>query len=145
MKLLSRDLPRGILQRLEERLASRGLSEPPAPAIRFDGVEPRVDPLSFNLSALEENADATRALPLETHRSGAGRAVLLAKWAFRATCQVFINEALSRQTVFNGHVRDSYAQLSAELLRLRKEVDELRKERPAAPSKASRPVSRRAR
>jgi hypothetical protein len=47
---------------------------------------------------------------------------------------VLINETLSRQRVFNGHVRDSYAQLSAEVLRLRREVEELRAaQTPAAP------------
>jgi hypothetical protein len=52
-----------------------------------------------------------------------GRALVLAKWAFRRTCQVFINEALARQRLFNGHVRDSYAQLSAEVLKLREELE----------------------
>ena len=69
-------------------------------------------------------------MPIATHRGGlSGQAVLLAKWAFRKTCQIFINEALARQRQFNGHVRDSYAQLSAEVLRLRSEVDALRKRR----------------
>jgi hypothetical protein len=49
---------------------------------------------------------------------------------------VFINEALARQRIFNGHVRDSYAQLSAEVLRLRAEVDALRKK--AAPRAKTR-------
>jgi hypothetical protein len=35
-------------------------------------------------------------------------------------------QAHSRQRVFNGHVRDSYAQLSAEVLPLWREVEELR-------------------
>lgn len=127
MKLLGRDIPaRELISRIEERLRTRGLptSEPvEAPA---EGVEPRVEPLTFNLHALEEHADATRALPLHTHRGGAGQLVLVAKWAFRKSCQVFINEALGRQRVFNGHVRDSYAQLSAEVIRLRREVEELK-------------------
>ena len=65
--------------------------------------------------------------------------------AFRKTCQVLINETLSRQRVFNGHVRDSYAQLSAEVLRLRREVEELRaaaaapaEEKPKAPARRPR-------
>jgi hypothetical protein len=98
-----------------------------------EDVEPRVDPLSFYLQALEENADATRSLPLHTHRGGAGQLVLVAKWAFRKTCQVFINETLGRQRVFNGHVRDSYAQLSAEVIRLRGEVEALRAAQAAPP------------
>jgi hypothetical protein len=114
-----------LLQRLEERLRARGLWHEAEKRISPAAVEPRVDPLSFNLAALEEHADPTRPLPLQTHRGGLGRAVLLAKWAFRTTCQVFINETLSRQRLFNGHVRDSYAQLSAEVLRLRAQLDKL--------------------
>ncbi|WP_223761851.1 hypothetical protein [Corallococcus sp. AS-1-6] len=127
MKLLGRDIPTGALvARIEERLRVRGLPTSEPAEVPEDGVEPRVDPLTFNMHALEENADTTRALPLHTHRAGMGQAVLLAKWAFRKTCQVLINETLGRQRVFNGLVRDSYAQLSAEVLRLRKEVDTLR-------------------
>ncbi|WP_239014372.1 hypothetical protein [Archangium violaceum] len=127
MKLLGRDIPaRELVARIEERLRTRGLPTSEQVDVPEQGVEPRVDPLSFNLQALEENADATRGLPLHTHRGGTGQFVLVAKWAFRKTCQVFINEALGRQRVFNGHVRDSYAQLSAEVIRLRAEVEALR-------------------
>ncbi|QDE84957.1 hypothetical protein [Myxococcus xanthus] len=127
MKLLGRDIPaRELIARIEERLRTRGLPTSEEVELPPEGVEPRVEPLTFNLHALEEYADATRALPLHTHRGGVGQVVLLAKWAFRKSCQVFINEALGRQRVFNGHVRDSYAQLSAEVLRLRREVEALR-------------------
>ena len=127
MKLLGRDIPaRALIARIEERLRTRGLPTSVEVELPPEGVEPRVEPLTFNLHALEEYADATRALPLHTHRGGVGQVVLLAKWAFRKSCQVFINEALGRQRVFNGHVRDSYAQLSAEVLRLRREVEVLR-------------------
>jgi hypothetical protein len=127
MKLLGKDFgPEKLLRKLEERLAMRGLAEIARPSENASDVEPRVDPLTFNLHALERHADTTQGLPLETHRGGAGRAILLAKWAFRKTCQVFINEALSRQRVFNGHVRDSYAQLSAEVLKLQREVESLK-------------------
>jgi hypothetical protein len=125
-----------LLQRLEERLRARGLLPDPEKPVRVGSVEPRIDPLSFNLAAMEEHADPTRPVPLQTHRGGMGRAVLLAKLAFRSTCQVFINETLARQRLFNGHVRDSYAQLSAEVLRLRGEVEKLRA--PTARKKASR-------
>ncbi|QSQ13947.1 hypothetical protein [Myxococcus landrumensis] len=127
MKLLGRDIPaRELMARIEERLRTRGLPTSEAVDIPAEGVEPRVEPLTFNLHALEDNADATRALPLQTHRGGVGQLVVVAKWAFRKSCQVFINEALGRQRVFNGHVRDSYAQLSAEVIRLRREVEQLR-------------------
>jgi hypothetical protein len=138
MKLFGKDVNgKELLDRIEDRLRARGLvPDPPAQPIQMDGPEPRVDPLSFNLHALEEHSDPTRPLPLHTHRGGAGQLVLVAKWAFRKTCQVFINEALARQRIFNGHVRDSYAQLSAEVLRLRAEVDALRKK--AAPRAKTR-------
>ncbi len=143
MKLMGRDIPaRELLARIEERLRTRGLPSSEPADVPEEGVEPRVDPLSFYLEALEENADATRSLPLHTHRGGAGQLVLVAKWAFRKTCQVFINETLGRQRVFNGHVRDSYAQLSAEVIRLRSEVEALRAAQaapPAPPSKSKQP------
>ena len=141
MKLLGRDIPTGALvARIEERLRARGLPTSEPAEVPVDGVEPRVDPLTFSLHALEENADTSRALPLHTHRGGAGQVVLLAKWAFRKSCQVLINETLGRQRVFNGLVRDSYAQLSAEVLRLRKEVDMLRAQAARAPQvEAARP------
>lgn len=137
MNLLGRDIPvRELVSRIEERLQLRGLSEEPDTEDMLAGPEPRVDPLSFNLGALEEHADPTRPLPLHTHRGGVGQVVVAAKWAFRKSCQVFINEAFSRQRLFNGHVRDSYAQLTAEVLRLRQEVEALRQERDALASAA---------
>lgn len=141
MKLMGRDIPaRELLARIEERLRTRGLPTSEQVDVPEQGVEPRVDPLSFNLQSLEENADATRGLPLHTHRGGTGQLVLVAKWAFRKTCQVFINEALGRQRVFNGHVRDSYAQLSAEVIRLRAEVETLRAAQAQAPSQTTLPA-----
>lgn len=145
MKLLGRDITaEKLMAKVEAKLRARGLIDEPLEPIQMGGVEPRVDPLSFNLRALEENADPTIGLPLHTHRGGVGQAVILAKWVFRKTGQVFINEALGRQRVFNGHVRDSYAQLSAEILRLREELERLKSakpSRPATPTKR-RPKSR---
>lgn len=146
MKLLGRDISaRELISRIEERLRLRGLPTSEAVEVPAGGVEPRVEPLTFNLHALEEHADATRALPLHTHRGGAGQLVLVAKWAFRKSCQVFINEALGRQRVFNGHVRDSYAQLSAEVIRLRREVEQLRARQAGMPPEDDRrPVAAKA-
>ncbi len=143
MKLMGRDIPaRELHARIEERQRTRGLPTSESVEVPEEGVEPRVDPLSFYLEALEANTDATQPLPLHTHRGGAGQLVLVAKWAFRKTCQVFINETLGRQRVFNGHVRDSYAQLSAEVMRLRAEVEALRAAQspppPAPPSPPKR-------
>lgn len=135
MKLLGKDItPSKVMAFVGERLQARGLSVAEDETPEELGVEPRVDPLTFNLHALEANADATQGLPLETHREGlSGRAVVLAKRVFRIAGQIFINEALGRQRVFNGHVTDSYAQLSAEVMRLRQRVAELEKLEKQAP------------
>ena len=148
MRLLGRDItPSKVMAFVGERLAARGLATPLDEALGTDGAEARVDPLTFNLHALESNADVTVGLPLETHRDGlAGRVVVLAKRLFRSTGQLFINETLGRQRVFNGHVRDSYAQLSAEVIRLRQRVAELEnvKEVPAPRvGEGTRPPRRR--
>jgi hypothetical protein len=126
MKLLGRHLSAdAVMSYVQRRLEARGLTLPGEHS-STNAVEPRVDPLSFNLEALTEHADATRGLPIESHRDGlSGRLVTFAKRAFRTAGQVFINEALGRQTIFNGHVRDSYAQLSSEVLRLRHRIVEL--------------------
>jgi len=135
MKLLGRDITADkLMAYVGERLRARGLAGPGDGGAVAEGVEARVDPLSFNLDALSEHADATKGLPVETHRGGlSGRAVRFAKVAFRRVGQVFINEALARQVVFNGHVRDSYAQLSAEVLRLRARLTELEGRTPPSP------------
>jgi hypothetical protein len=136
VKLLGKDInTANVMAHLEARLKARGLADSVASPIDLSGVEPRVDPAAFYLEALAEHSDSARPLPLETHRTGLGRAVLLAKWTFRRTCQVFINETLSRQRLFNGHVRDAYAQLSADVSALRAEVMTLR-ERGAVPAPA---------
>jgi len=142
MKLVGRDVSVDtVLGYLEERLQARGLKAAPFDPGPLSGVEPRVDPLAFNLDKLTEHADSTVGLPVESHRGGTqGRAVELAKRLFRQVGQVFINETLARQRLFNGHVRDSYAQLSAEVMRLRARVAELEAERadaaPTAPARA---------
>lgn len=143
MKLMGKDITADkLMAYVGERLRARGLSRPADGQPVGEGIEPRVDPLSFNLDALSEHADATKGLPVETHRGGlSGRAVRLAKVTFRKLGQVFINEALARQVVFNGHVRDSYAQLSAEVLRLRARLAEL--EARGAPSATSASSSSR--
>ena len=68
MNLLGRDLPvRALVERIEERLQLRGLQPPPPRAIDLEGPEPRVDPLSFNLGALE-----THLITEITRKHGAG-------------------------------------------------------------------------
>ncbi|MBX7114383.1 MAG: hypothetical protein K1X64_08640 [Myxococcaceae bacterium] len=147
MNLLGKDISsEALLTRIGEKLLARGLASPANGPIRFEGVEPRVDPLAFNLEAMAEHADVTRPLPLESHRQGLGRAVLWSKRVFRATCQVLINETLGRQRVFNGHVRDAYAQLSAEVVALRAQVEALQNQAAAsvpAPVAAKTPRKKR--
>lgn len=142
MNLLGKDISsEALLARIGAKLLARGLTAPASGPIRFEGVEPRVDPLAFNLEALAEHADVTRPLPLESHRQGLGRAVIWAKRAFRSTCQVLINETLGRQRVFNGHVRDAYAQLSAEVVGLRAQVEALQAAAATAATAATKPAA----
>ena len=146
MRLLGKDISTAkVLAHLEARLRARGLSEQHSSPIDLSGAEPRVDPAAFYLEAMAEHADATRALPLETHRTGMGRAVLLAKWTFRRTCQVFINETLGRQRLFNGHVRDAYAQLSADVNALKAQLAELQGPGPRAEGRVETPAPPKAR
>ena len=49
--------------------------------------------------------------------------------ALRTVLEPVARELLARQIEFNGHTRDSYAHLAAELKRLRAEVEVLREER----------------
>jgi hypothetical protein len=129
MRLLGREVTADkVLERIEDRLRERGLLPPDAGdgAAVTPGVEPRVDPLSYNLRSLEEHADPTVALPRPAPEGPAAQLAEVARWAVRKVGQRLLDEALSRQRLFNGHVRDSYAQLSAEVLQLRAEVARLK-------------------
>ncbi|MCA2980716.1 MAG: hypothetical protein INH41_06585 [Myxococcaceae bacterium] len=127
MRLFGKDVTtQKVMDRVRERLSSRGLLPPSEDAGLGAAVEVPVDAFAFIVEAMAEHADATRGLPIETHRDGVGgRAVVLAKRAFRAVGQAFINEALGRQVAFNAQVLDGYAQLSAEVVRLRERLAEL--------------------
>lgn len=146
MKLIGRDIdPRELLRAARARLEARGLRdrEVQAPA---DGPEPAVDPLSFGIQSLEQNEDPTVPLPLEPSEPGLGRGVAVARRLFRRTAQIFIEEALGRQRLFNGRVRDLSAQLAAEVLRLRARVDALesaRGKRPALPGSTGKTPPRK--
>ncbi len=144
MKLLGRDIDaRELLRVARARLEVRGIREE-VQAVEEE-PEPLLEPLSFLVRSLEENEDPTVGLPILSHRTGLGRTVVAAKWLFRKTCQVFINEALGRQRLFNGQVRDVTAQLAAEVIRLRARVDALEAEKAdrAAPSPPAPPGKRR--
>lgn len=124
MKLFGKDVTtQKLLDVAKERLGARGLLPPSEDAGLDEAVEAPVEPFAFAVEAMAAHVDATRGLPIETHREGlSGAAVVFAKTAFRRVGQLFINEALGRQVAFNGHVLDGYAQLSAEVLRLREHV-----------------------
>jgi hypothetical protein len=146
MKLLGRDIDaRALLRVARERLEARGIREE-ARALDEE-PEPVLEPLSFLARSLDANADPTVGLPIVTHRTGLGRGVVAAKWVFRRTCQAFINEALGRQRLFNGQVRDITAQLAAEVIRLRAQVEALEAEKRTRERTArlSPPPRRRAR
>lgn len=132
MKLLGKDLPlKHWTAEIEAVLKQRGLlretlmTELKEP----EPTEMRVDPHAFNLAALEEHSDCTRPLKFQSHRKGFGKVLVSAKRLFRQSFQILINETLGRQRLFNGHVRDSYAQLASEVIRLRTEMDALKKRR----------------
>lgn len=127
MKLLGRDVDaRALLHAARERLEARGIREDALPVA--EEPEPVLEPLSFLVRSLEENEDPTVGLPIATHRTGLGQGVVAAKWLFRRTCQLFINEALGRQRLFNSQVRDLSAQLAAEVIRLQARVEALEAE-----------------
>jgi hypothetical protein len=151
MKLIGRDIDgRALLQKARARLRARGIEDRDF-AMEEIGPEPVVEPLSFLVQSLEENEDPTIGLPIRTHRTGLGQAVPLAKWVFRHTCQVLINEAFGRQRVFNTQVRDMTAQLAAEVIQLRERVAALESARrepaalPAPAPKRRRPAKARGR
>lgn len=131
MKLLGRDIDaRDLLRVAREKLEARGIREEVRPV--EEEPEPLLEPLSFLVRSLEENEDPTVGLPIATHRTGLGRSVVAVKWIFRRTCQLFINETLGRQRLFNAQVRDLNAQLAAEVIRLRTRVEELEAEKAGA-------------
>lgn len=116
------------MQEINERLMARGIGfQKGSHTINTsETVEARVDPLSFQLDNLANYSDATKGVPIETHRSGfAGKTVHNSKKLFRRFGQIFINETLARQTLFNEAATDSYAMLSAEIIQLRKRVESL--------------------
>lgn len=122
MKLLGRDVDmRALLDRVQGQLRARGLLERGDPVERAAEQDPlAVEPLSFNLAALERTAEPVG------DTSGRG----LLERAVRTLARPLLARAFETQRLFNGHVRDSYAQLSAEVIRLRAEVAELRSGRP---------------
>jgi hypothetical protein len=130
MKIIGKDFDAAcLLAKVRERfdgatsVPENGISNAEAP-------EPSPDPEQFYVEALQRHSDPREGTPLETHRTGPGRAVLAAKWAFRKGGRPFINELLERQRIFNGYARDAIGLLFAEVRALREEVAELRQASP---------------
>lgn len=97
------------MARIEER-RERAASPPPEVVDTRRGRGARVEPLTFNLHALEDNADHARAAAADAP-GGVGQLVVVAGSLLRKSCQVFINEALGRQRGLQRASRP-YAQLS---------------------------------
>ena len=117
MNFLGRDInARDLLAEVENRLRSRGLLTRGWTEAANSPPEGSVDPLTFNLNALETHVDPSEFLA--TGKGWPGAIV-------SAGVRFIARPLLARQTIFNTHVRDSYAQLSAEVLRLRNEVTRL--------------------
>lgn len=150
MKILGREVEAaGLFEKVTEELRARGIvppSELDHGPVGNPPIEPRVDPIRHHLEGLEQNSDPTQGLPLHTHRTGAGRAVLWAKWLFRRVGQPLINEALGRQRLFNAHARDAYAELAARVERLAADVEALQEKKAtkATPKAAPRKKKPRA-
>ena len=128
MKLMGKDFEAAsLIAKVRERLGTTAPVGNGNGAEEHERPEAAPDPERFSVESLDRHADPREGTPLETHRTGVGRAVLAAKWAFRKGGKPFINELLERQRIFNGYVRDSIGLLFSEVRALREEVAELKK------------------
>jgi hypothetical protein len=120
MKLLGRDIDAGALLRAaRERLEARGIRDEALPVEAEP--EPRLEPLSFLVRALEEDEDPTVPIPVAER----GAPASLVRRVFRLACQSLIDEVLERQRRFNARVREADAQLSAEVIQFRARLEAL--------------------
>jgi hypothetical protein len=83
-----------------------------------------VDSFAVLLRSLSEDADTAQGFPPQSHRT-LGGAVVAAKRGFRLAFQPLINEALSRQKLFNRRLLDILSVLHVENQRLSERVKEL--------------------
>jgi hypothetical protein len=141
MKLLGTEISKDAwVHGLLSALSQTAKADAPQGPIRLDSSQARVDPVAFNLEAMAEHADSARELPLEGPAGAVDPLVLFLKRSFRAASQIFIDEMMARQILFNGHVRDAYAQLSADMSRF----DERLKSLEQAPSVMQANTAKRA-
>jgi len=82
------------------------------------------EPFALLLRSLSEDADTSQGFPPQSHRK-LGGAVVAAKRGFRLAFQPLINEALSRQKLFNRRLLDILSVLHVENQRLGERVKEL--------------------
>ena len=108
-----------------ERRAGAASDPPLAPVTEetTDITRP-VDSFAALLRSLSEDADTSQGFPPQSHRA-LGGAVVAAKRGFRLAFQPLINEALSRQKLFNRRLLDILSLLHVENQRLSERVKEL--------------------
>jgi hypothetical protein len=128
MKLLGKDVSvNSLLGEIEFRLRERGLLDAPHRAFD-DPPDTAIDPLTFTLTMLERYTDATSVAPVAAERaSSLGKLRAITGGLVRRSAQWALRDVFARQTRFNSYARDGYAQLSAEVLALRREVERLKK------------------
>lgn len=138
MKLLGKEISKDAwVQGLLSALSQTAKPDSSDGPIRLDSAQARIDPVAFNLEAMTEHADSARALQFDAGVGAVDQLMLLLKRSFRAASQIFIDEMLARQILFNGHVRDAYAQLSADMSRFDERLKSLEQTPSVAAIKAA--------
>jgi hypothetical protein len=100
-------------------------SDPPLEPMTDETTFTRpVDSFAALLRSLSEDADTSQGFPPQSHRALGGAGVA-AKRGFRLAFQPLINEALSRQKLFNRRLLDILSLLHVENQRLSERVKEL--------------------
>jgi len=115
---------KALVSEVERRAGA--VSDPALPVApeKIDSPAPTSDPFALLLRSLSEDADTSQGFPAQSHRK-LGGAVVAAKRGFRLAFQPFINEALSRQKIFNRRLLDILSILHVENQRLAERVKEL--------------------
>jgi hypothetical protein len=102
-----------LVSEVERRVGKAIEAGPPPSPPPDDAPRTVTDLFGELLRSLAENADTTQGFPPQSHRSF-GSALVAAKKGFRLAFQPLINEALSRQKIFNHRLLDALAALRAE-------------------------------
>jgi hypothetical protein len=107
-----------------ERRAGAASDPPLLPGTEESTFTRPADSFAVLLRSLSEDADTAQGFPPQSHRA-LGGAVVAAKRGFRLAFQPLINEALSRQKLFNRRLLDILSLLHVENQRLSERVKEL--------------------